>query len=87
MNQTNRMPLRLVELVRSFERMSAEKRNGEAGEELLEMIHSIGYTAAFFGGFEAMKKLHDAAEAYVDNDNSVGYWLNQMWDGIGGWFA
>jgi hypothetical protein len=67
--------------------MSPEQREDEAGVVLLEMIWIVGCTAAFFGGYQRMKELHDAAETHVENDNSVGYWLNQMWDGIGGWWA
>jgi hypothetical protein len=67
----------LVILVKSLD----EDRN----EAVIEKIRLIGTTAAFFGGFHAMEKLHDAAEALVGNDNSVGSRLNGLWDGIGGW--
>lgn len=67
----------LVDLVQQY----AEDRD----EETKEKIRLIGSTAAFFGGFNAMNQLHDAAERLVGNDNSIGGRLNGLWDGIGGW--
>lgn len=67
----------LVDLVKNLD----EERNDAA----IEKIRLIGSTAAFFGGYPAMEKLHDAAEVLVGNDNSVGSRLNGLWDGIGGW--
>ncbi|MEW5891250.1 MAG: hypothetical protein AB1768_19955 [Pseudomonadota bacterium] len=81
------MPGLLVEMVREYEKPDQDERRGDTGKVLLEKIRTAGRTAAFFGGFDGMKQLHDAAEALVANDNSVGYWLNRMWDGIGGWWA
>ena len=68
----------LVDLVREWDGMdSAERRDSARGKAILP--------AAFFGGFDGMKKLHDAAEEIVGFDNSVGFWINRLWDGIGGW--
>lgn len=87
MHSTSDMPERLVALVREWEAMPSDERQGPKGQAVLEMIYTAGRTAAFFGGYDAMKALHDAAEELVGNDNSVGYRLNSMWDGIGGWWA
>lgn len=76
----------LVELVREWDGMdSHERRTSERGKAILHDIQLIGATAAHFDGYDGMKQLHDAAEALVGGDNSVGYWLNSMWDGIGSW--
>ena len=52
-----------------------------------EHIKIIGCTAAFFGGSEAMKKLHDACEDKTGKRNEVGEVLNLAWDGISNWWA
>lgn len=76
----------LVALVQAWDRMESEqRRNSVSGKAILHDIHLIGQTAAFFGNYDGMIALHDAAEEIGGNDNSVGYWLNSMWDGIGGW--
>ena len=76
----------LVDLVREWDGMdSAERRDSARGKAILPDILLIGQTAAFFGGFDGMKKLHDAAEEIVGFDNSVGFWIHRLWDGIGGW--
>ena len=76
----------LFELVREWDRMdSAERRDSARGKAIQHDIELIGQTAAFFGGYDAMKRLHDAAEEIVGYDNSIGYWLNPLWDRIGGW--
>jgi hypothetical protein len=76
----------IVALVQEWDRMDTEqRRNSGRGKGILHDIHLIGQTAAFFGDYDGMKELHDAAEALVGRDNSVGYWLNTMWDGIGSW--
>lgn len=62
--------------------------SSEANEErelILEKIQIIGRTAAFFGGFDSMKKLHDTCEAMTCNRNEIGNVLNWAWDNIGGW--
>lgn len=83
-------------LVKLVEEYNALKRKESASfaapddtqiKAVIGKIHLIGHTAAFFGGYDGMKALHDAAEALVGSDNSVGYILNQAWDGIGGWWA
>ena len=81
------MPTALVALVQAFERLDSSQRRSAEGQALKEKIQIAGMTASFFGGFAAMKRLHDAAEALVGNDNSIGYRLNYMWDGIRGWSA
>ena len=55
--------------------------------DLYEKILLIGETAAFFGDYEAMKSLHDAAERLVGNNNSIGYHLNHIWHGVGTWIG
>lgn len=84
---THDMPHQLVELVRTYEGMSSRERESDEAKLLLAKVHAAGYTADFFGGFDGMRRLHDAAEELVGNDNSVGYWLNYMWNGIGRWLA
>lgn len=81
------VPCMVCDLVRQFAELPRCDQDGVVGRALFDKLRTIGRTAAFFGGIEAMNQLHDAAEACVGNDNSVGYWLNQMWDGIGGWWA
>jgi hypothetical protein len=76
----------LFTLVREWDRMEQDERRDSArGKAIRHDIELIGQTAAFFGGFDGMKKLHDAAEQIVGFDNSVGFWINRLWDGIGGW--
>ena len=55
--------------------------------QVRDKIQIIGRTAAFFGGFDGMTKLHNACEAMTGNCNEVGDVLNRAWDGIGGWFS
>lgn len=59
----------------------------ERRDVVRENIKIIGRTAAFFGGLDAMKKLHDACEDKTGQRNEVGNVLNRTWDGIGGWNA
>lgn len=80
------MPERLVALVKEYEQMTPRERLTN-GRNVLQCICTAGRTAAFFDGYRGMKRLHDAAEKLVGNDNSVGYWLNRLWDGIGDWLA
>ncbi len=77
----------IVELVRQWDAMDSDERNTPRGHAILKDVQLIGQTAAFFGGYSAMKQLHDVAENHVGNDNSIGYWLNRMWDGIGSWLS
>lgn len=73
----------IVEMVQKFDALE-DKSTAEA-HAIVDQLRLIGSTAAFFGGYAGMIKLHDAAERIVGSDNSVGYYLNRMWDGIGGW--
>ena len=75
----------LIDLVQSWERMNPAERKTDYGRGVRHDIELVGQTAAFFGNYDGMKALHDAAEALVGGDNSVGFYLNAMWDGIGGW--
>lgn len=77
----------VVELVKEYDAMNSSERGEDRGQAIRKDIRLIGTTAAFFGGADGMTELHDAAEALVGKDNSVGYWLNKLWDGIGGWWA
>lgn len=74
----------IVELVKQYDALD---RDDPEVQKLVDQLRLIGRTAAFFGGYAGMIKLHDAAEALVGKNNSVGYHLNQLWDGIGGWWA
>lgn len=74
----------LVKLVQDWKSVPDSSRKKSV---LLTNIILMGRTAAFFGGYDAMIKLYDAAEKRVGDNNSVGYWLNYMWDSIGGWSA
>jgi hypothetical protein len=90
MKQVYEQPIqeRLVDLIREYDGLRDRKgRDNKRAVEITHEVEVIGSTAAFFGGFEGMEQLHDAAEQIVGNDNSVGYWVNRMWDGIGGWLA
>lgn len=95
-----RMPEQLVDWVREFDALKDQRRGmtyrdpmelrdglDARIDALAERVQVVGLTAAFFGGFEGMRSLHDAAEALVGRDNSVGFHLNRLWDGIGGWWA
>lgn len=85
--ELNAVPALLVALVNQYDRLDSDKRQSTLGITLCDQIRVAGATAAFLGGFDAMEKLHNAAEELVGGNNSVGYWLNYMWDGIGGWCA
>jgi len=78
---------KIVALVKEWAGIERSQREQARGQEILHDLQLIGRTAAFFDGYWGMKKLHDAAEDIVGNDNSIGYWLNWMWDGIGSWCA
>lgn len=94
------MPHQLIDWVRQYDGLKQERRAltyrdpMEKRDALDERIYALAYriqvagvTASFFGGYDGMKRLHDAAEAVVGRDNSVGANLNRLWDGIGGWWA
>lgn len=79
----------LIALTREIEGLRGD-RSPEASarrDVIREDIKIIGRTSAFFGGFDAMKKLHDACEDMTGRRNEVGNVLNRTWDGIGGWWA
>lgn len=75
----------LVAAIKTWDGLTPDQRRSTKGLALRKEVELIGKTAAFFGGYDGMKRLHDACEQLVGNDNSVGYYLNHMWDGIGGW--
>lgn len=79
----------LIGLVREIESMRGDRSaEAEAAREVVrEKIKLIGRTAAFFGGFDGMTKLHNAVEEMTGNRNEIGDVLNRTWDGIGGWWA
>lgn len=56
-------------------------------DQVREKIQIIGRTAAFFGGFDGMTKLHNSCEAMTGNRNEIGDVLNRAWDGISGWYS
>lgn len=59
----------------------------EEAKRMVRQIRLVAWGAVFIGGFGALRELHDAAESTVGNDNSIGFYLNHLWDGIGGWLA
>lgn len=73
-------------MVKQYEAIPNQDKSEEAAQQIIDKLRLIGRTAAFFGGYDGMKRLHDAAEALVGSDNSIGYRLNYVWDGIGGWW-
>lgn len=79
----------LISLVREIESMRGDRsaETDAARDVVREKIKLIGRTAAFFGGFDAMTKLHNAVEEMTGNRNEIGDVLNRTWDGIGGWCA
>lgn len=79
----------LIGLARDMVRLrgnSADQASTER-DQVREKIQIIGRTAAFFGGFDGMTKLHNACEEMTGNRNEIGDVLNRAWDGIGGWWA
>jgi hypothetical protein len=78
-------PELLVKLTQEWDQMDSDARRGPRGQEIKHDIELIGIATDHVGGFDAMTRLHNQAEALVGNDNSVGFYLNSMWDGIGGW--
>jgi hypothetical protein len=87
MDISNERPIEnvLIELVQEWDDMDKQQRQGARGQAILHDIRLIGQTADFFGGFDGMKKLHDATERMVGNTNAVGFHLNLLWDRIGSW--
>lgn len=85
MNQERPIEWVIIDLVREWDQMDKSLRHGPRGQQIHHDLRLIGRTAEFFDGFDGMKRLHDAAEQLVDNDNSVGFYLNLLWDGIGSW--
>lgn len=79
----------LIGLSRDMIRLRGDSTTTATAErdKAREQIQLIGRTAAFFGGFDGMTKLHDACEAMTGNTNEIGDVLNRAWDGIGGWWA
>jgi hypothetical protein len=81
-----RIEQHIVDLVKEFEAIT-NRRDSARAQAILKELKTIGQTAAFFGGYDGMKQVHDAAEKLVGNTNDVGYWLNNIWDGIADWYA
>ncbi len=79
----------VVEITRELDTLRGKNssRDQERRDELYLQMRLIGATAAFYGGFDAMKKLHDAVEQLVGNTNESGYYINRAWDMVGGWAA
>ena len=76
----------LIALVRRGVMLGVGERDqAPEGQALWAQIQAIGLAASFVGGFDGMKKLHDAAEAATGDTNEIGYVLNRAWDRIGGW--
>lgn len=77
----------LIGLVRDMIRLRGDTSSSAETErdQVREKIQIIGRTAAFFGGFDGMTKLHDKCEAMTGNRNEIGGVLNLAWDRIGGW--
>lgn len=86
MNTTN-IQEKLIALARQLITLRGDhSEKAESERDLVrEKIQIIGLTAAFFGGFHGMTKLHDACEAMTGNRNEIGEVLNRAWDGIGDW--
>ena len=76
----------LINLVDKY--IAADKNKNEREKEIyLEQIKSVGETAHFLGGFDAMKELHDAAAYNSDPERyDIADRLNRIWDGIGSWW-
>lgn len=79
----------LIGLCRDMIRLRGDASRDANAErdQVREKIQIIGRTAAFFGGFDGMTKLHDACEAMTGNRNEIGDVLNRAWDQIGDWCA
>lgn len=79
----------IVEITRELDELRGERDPEPCmrRDELYVRLRLIGATAAFYGGYDAMKKLHDAAERLVGNTNEAGYYINKAWDMIGGWMS
>lgn len=78
----------IVEMTRELDELrgqNAPEVNARR-DELYARLRLIGATAAFYGGYDAMKKLHDAAERLVGNTNKAGCYITRAWDGVGGWW-
>lgn len=77
----------LIALARRMSEMRGESNVDAERDAVREAIRTIGRTAAFFGGYDAMKQLHDAVEDMTGATNEIGFELNFAWSGIGGWWA
>lgn len=77
----------LVKLVRDYDQRICKSSDDPELKVIVAQIRAMGHAASFFGGFDGMTALHDAAEAATGKRNDIGYRLNHLWDGIGGWLA
>ncbi len=86
--QSINIQTQLIDLAREMEALRGRLDFDSTArrDEVRELIKTIGRTAAFFGGLDAMKRLHNACEAEIGNTNEVGDVLNRAWDGISGWW-
>jgi hypothetical protein len=79
--------VQLIALARRMTELRGVSGVDAERDAVREAIRTIGRTAVFFGGFDAMKRLHDAVEAMTGATNEIGFELNFAWDGIGGWWS
>lgn len=79
----------LIELVRELKSLRGDtSQSADDGRDAItEKIRTIGRAAAFFGGYDGMKRLHDACESMTGDTNEIGEVLNRKWDMIGGWLS
>lgn len=70
----------LVALVQQYDQL--KDRDTPEGAALIARVRAMGWAASFFGGYEGMSKLCQAAE---ELDRKAGYWINYTWHDIAGW--
>ena len=71
----------LIDLARDMIRLRGDRSAAADAErdQVREKIEIIGRTAAFFGGFDGMTKLHNECEAMTGKTNEIGDVLNREW--------
>lgn len=75
------LPARLAQLLDIWASLTPEARAADAGQRVEAEIRGIGQAAAYFGGWEAMKGLDEAAAT----TGAPTVHLGRMWHGIGVW--